>query len=48
MNKTNVTISGKGYNIPILIEAFKDYNLNWNLYDPSGHCFTRKNCISFH
>lgn len=30
--------SGKGYNIPILIEAFMAYNIEWHLYDPAGHC----------
>lgn len=35
--------SGKGYNIPILIKLFEDYNLEWHLYDPVGHCYSLEN-----
>ncbi|CCU55673.1 poly(A) polymerase small subunit VP39 [Choristoneura biennis entomopoxvirus] len=30
--------SGKGYHIPVLIDMYSTYNINWYLYDPTGHC----------
>lgn len=30
--------SGKGYHIPLLIDYYKEYNIDWHLYDPNQHC----------
>lgn len=30
--------SGKGYHIPILIDMYKKYDIEWHFYDPNGHC----------
>ncbi|AAG02766.1 poly(A) polymerase regulatory subunit [Betaentomopoxvirus amoorei] len=30
--------SGKGYHIPLLINMYSDYKIQWDLYDPCGHC----------
>lgn len=30
--------SGKGYHIPLLIDMFSSYKINWHLFDPNKHC----------
>lgn len=30
--------SGKGYHIPVLINMYRKYKIQWILYDPNGHC----------
>lgn len=30
--------SGKGYHIPLLINLYENYDIDWVFFDPSGHC----------
>lgn len=30
--------SGKGFHIPLLIDMFSEYKINWFLFDPNKHC----------
>ncbi|AAC97833.1 ORF MSV041 putative poly(A) polymerase small subunit PAP-S homolog (vaccinia J3R), similar to GB:L22579 [Melanoplus sanguinipes entomopoxvirus] len=32
--------SGRGYHLIKLLDLYKDYNIKWYFYDPSGHCIS--------
>merc|ERR1711916_204144 len=36
--------SGKGYHIPLLINLYDKYDIDWVFFDPSGHCEKLHEC----
>lgn len=35
--------SGKGYHIPVLMDMYKKYDIEWHFFDPNGHCLELNN-----